>query len=96
MAKKVSEQAPFIGEIKKQLTAGNIVLGTEVTTKLLRKNGIEKVYFASNVNKVTKDEISKYAGLVGVEVEDVSMNNEELGILCKKPFFVSVLSVKKQ
>lgn len=97
MAKKAKSQVEDTNlvEIRKQLGTDNIVLGKDRTLNLLRSNEIEKVFMASNTEAIAKEEIMKFAGLNSVSVETLKLNNEEMGILCKKPFFVSVLSFKR-
>ena len=97
MAKKAKSQTEDVrlAEIRKQLDTENIILGKDRTMKLLRGGELSKVFLSSNTEAKAREEIEKYAGLNDVRVETLDLNNEELGILCKKPFFVSVLSFRK-
>ena len=90
MAKKVTT-----AEIKKLLKAGNIILGTQRTMKSLRLGKVEKVLLSSNINEKAEKDISYYAGLSNAEIQKLDIPNDELGIVCKKPFSISVLSVVK-
>jgi len=90
MAKKVTTT-----EIKKLLKAGNVLLGTERTLKSLRLGRIEKVLLSSNVNEKAEKDINYYAGLSNTEVQKLDIPNDELGVVCKKPFSISVISVVK-
>lgn len=91
--KKAVDQDPVIQEIKANIKADNVIMGKEVTLKNLRANKTKKIYLAKNTEAATKEEILKYAGLNGVEVHETNINNEQMGVMCKKPYFVSVLSV---
>lgn len=82
-----------IAEIKKYSEEKKLVLGQEEVVKALRNKKLVKVYLASNCPDLTKKQMERYGQLANVPIEAVEKSNEELGILCKKPFFVSVLGV---
>jgi large subunit ribosomal protein L30e len=82
-------------ELKKLLTEKRLVLGTERTKKMLLQGKLAKVLFSANVPAAVKAEISKYAAIGKTDVAELSERNEELGILCKKPYAISVLGVLK-
>ncbi len=82
-------------EIKRMLKAGNIVIGTERTIKSLRKGHVQKVLVSSNCSANVEQNIHYYAGLSGAEMHKLDVPNDELGIICKKPFSISVLAVLK-
>lgn len=82
-----------IAEIKKYLEEKRLVLGQEEVVKALRNKKLAKVYLARNCADLTKRQMERYGQLANVPIETIEKSNEELGILCKKPFFVSVLGV---
>ena len=82
-------------DIKKIVKEKKVILGAERTIKSLRLGRIEKVIMSSNCAQTTTDDISYYAGLSSTETVKVNYNNEELGVICKKPFSISVISVLK-
>ncbi|MCK5139219.1 MAG: ribosomal L7Ae/L30e/S12e/Gadd45 family protein [Nanoarchaeota archaeon] len=84
-----------LNEIKKLLKKGRIVVGTRNTIKQLREDKLEKIWLSSNVPSDVKEDIINYAKLAKVNVANLSISNEELGVICKKQFFVSVASVIK-
>ena len=90
MAKKVTT-----AEIKKLMKSGNVILGTERTLKGLRSGKVERILLSSNVAEKTEKDIGYYANLAQTEVQKLDIPNDELGIVCKKPFSISVLSVVK-
>lgn len=90
MAKKIDA-----AEIKKMLKAGNAVIGTERTIKNLRLGKIQKVLLSSNCPARIENNINYYAGLSGAETHKLDFPNEELSVICKKPFTISVLSFLK-
>lgn len=84
-----------LAEIKKMLKSGSLVIGTERTIKALKLGKAQKVLMSSNCPANVEKDISYYAGLSGTEFQKLDYPNDELGVLCKKPFSVSVLSMLK-
>ena len=82
-------------EIKSLIDTKDVVLGSEQSIKNLKKGNVEKVFITSNCSTRTKQEIEEYAKIDSVDVSVMDMTNEDLGMLCKKPFSISVLSVIK-
>lgn len=80
-------------EIKKLFKDGKLVLGTSVTYKKLKAGELSQVFVSQNCPVEVMKELSYYAELAKVELVTVSLTNEEIGVLCKKPFFVSVVGV---
>ncbi|MFH1682890.1 MAG: ribosomal L7Ae/L30e/S12e/Gadd45 family protein [Candidatus Woesearchaeota archaeon] len=93
MAKrKVSKE---LSELKKELEDGKVILGMESVTKNLKKGNLSKVYLASNCPEKFKDDINYYSELAKVPITVLEIDNEGIGVICKKHFFVSVLGVKR-
>jgi len=82
-------------EIKKIIKARKIIIGTERTIKNLRLGKVDKVILSSNCADRTVNDINYYASLSNAETIMVRYPNDELGVICKKPFSVSVLSILK-
>lgn len=78
-----------------QALKGKLVFGFEKTMKLLKKDKIKAIFLASNCSEIMKKDIKHYAKISNVEVADLEMKNNEVGIFCKKPFSVSVVSLEK-
>jgi large subunit ribosomal protein L30e len=83
-----------ISEIRKLLKEKNIIIGTDRTLKNLKLGKIKKVYLSSNCSEKTRESIKHYSELSKASVVKLKYPNDELGILCKKPFSISVLGVK--
>ena len=90
MTKKITST-----EIKKLIKAGNIILGTEKTVKSLKLGKVEKVLLSSNCPERIEKGINYYAGISGAELHKLDYPNDELGVICKKPFSISVLALLK-
>ena len=82
-------------DIKKLVKEKKVIIGAERTIKNLKLGRIDKVIMSSNCAESTLEDIGYYAGLSSTETVKVGYNNEELGVICKKPFSISVISVIK-
>ena len=76
--------------LKEDLKKKKPILGLEFTLKKIRNQKVSKVYVASNSNK--KKQLSILGKTMGIDVVILDETSKELGVLCKKPFNVSVLS----
>jgi len=90
--KEVDKQ---IAEIRTLLKGKKLIIGTDKTLKNLKLGKIKRVYTSSNCAEKVFDSIQHYAKLSNAEVLKLKYANDELGILCKKPFSISILSVMK-
>jgi large subunit ribosomal protein L30e len=82
-------------EIKKNLEQKKLVIGTEMTVKSMRREKLSKVYLTSNCPADVRQDIERYAKLANVAVAELGLSNEELGVVCKKPFSISVIGLLK-
>ena len=79
--------------LKAEVLSGKAVIGKESVLKQLKNKKLTKVYLASNCPGQLKSDLEHYAKLAGTKLIALNQDNEELGILCKKNFFVSVLGI---
>ncbi|MBU0629128.1 MAG: ribosomal L7Ae/L30e/S12e/Gadd45 family protein [Nanoarchaeota archaeon] len=93
MAEQIADKN--IVEIRKLLKGKNALIGADETLKNLKLGRIIKIYLSANCSDKAKSAIDHYIKLNKVEVIQLKYLNDELGILCKKPFSISVLSVLK-
>lgn len=96
MAKKAKKAAGYVLEIRKLLEAKKIVMGTDEVMKLLKLGKVAKVFVTVNCPDSTKEDIEKYARISKAEVVQLDIPNEELGVVCKKPFSISVAAIVKE
>lgn len=82
-----------LNEIKKLLEQGKLRFGADQALKALRAGKAAKVWLSKNVDAESLEDIRHFASLSGVEIVELSQSNEELGELCRKPFFISVISL---
>ncbi len=84
-----------VDDIKKKIKEEKVIIGTERTIKVLKLGKVEKVFLTSNCPSDVKEDIEHYAKLAKIKVVKLKQPNVELGVICKKPFPISVLSFKK-
>ncbi|MBC8444468.1 ribosomal L7Ae/L30e/S12e/Gadd45 family protein [Candidatus Woesearchaeota archaeon] len=83
----------LIKEVKDTLKDGKVVLGAEQTTKLMKQGKLNKVFLSSNCKEDVQKDLQKYAKISKVKLVNLSIPNKELGIICKKPFSISMIGV---
>jgi len=79
--------------LKEAIEQGKVIIGADRTLKLLRKGELKEVYLSSNCPKQVKEDIEHYAKLHSIQLFRLKESNEELGVLCKKPFSISVIGI---
>ncbi|HLG25162.1 MAG TPA: ribosomal L7Ae/L30e/S12e/Gadd45 family protein [Candidatus Nanoarchaeia archaeon] len=82
-------------EIKKLMKGGNVIVGTERVIKGLKLGNVSKVMLSSNCPQKVEEDINHYSGINKTEIQKLEFPNDELGIICKKPFSISVLALLK-
>lgn len=90
MAKK-RQEAPEIQELKQYLQQDKLVFGREEVLKRLQRGELTKVFVARNVPQ--KEALEHLCAVGNVSLVTLEQDHEEVGILCKKNFFVSVIGV---
>lgn len=83
-------------EIRKNLEKKKIIIGTDRTIKNLRLGKIKKIYITKNCPEEKKKNIKYYSKLGKVKTVNLKYTNEELAIVCKKPFSISIVSLLKE
>ena len=91
---KTEEIGEEFKELKAKLLEGKAVVGKEKVFKGLRDKNLYRVYLASNCPQEIREDIQYYAKLAKIPVVELSMDNEELGLFCKKGFFIAVLGTR--
>jgi len=80
-----------ISELKKIIEKEKAVFGFNETARLAKKNQIEEVLIASNCPEEMRTNLSE----MKLKVQNSEKTNTELAALCKKPFSISVMGIKK-
>jgi len=84
-----------IEDIKNSIKEEKAVIGTNEVIDNLKKSKLTKVYITKNCPEDVKKDVEYYAGLSKTDVVFLDQKNDELGMLCKKPFSISLLGVLK-
>ena len=92
---KIKIESKDVTEIKSALETKKLILGTERVLKELKRGNLSKIFLSSNCPENIMDDINYYVSLNEIQVISLDMHNEDLGIVCKKPFAVSVLGFMK-
>ena len=72
---------------------GKAILGRERVLKELKAGRLGTVFLAKNCPQKVKDDVQYYARLAAIPVIQLEHSNEEIGVLCKKNFFISVAGI---
>ncbi len=86
--------ADAIAEIKKGIKEKKAVIGTAQAIEQLKLGRLQKVFLTSNCPQSVKKDIAHYSRMSNCKTEMLSIPNDELGVVCKKQFSISVLGIK--
>jgi ribosomal protein L30E len=89
------ETKDALEDVKKLIRDKRFIIGTQNTMKKLKSNKLERIWLSSNVPTDIKDDITKYSEMNNVAVAQLDIPNDELGVICKKQFSVSIVSLAK-
>lgn len=84
-----------VGELKKLAAADALIIGAERTLKELKRGTLARVFLASNCAASMRASVQRYCAISKVPFEELSQDDTEIGVLCKKQFSISVVGVKK-
>jgi large subunit ribosomal protein L30e len=81
--------------IKESLKENKIILGFNTVMKFLKVDHPELIVCANNIPEDRKKMIKHNAQISNVEIKEYPNDSVNLGLLCGKPFPVSVLAIKR-
>jgi len=93
--KKVKKKEDYLVEIKKNLTQKKIIIGAKKTVKNIKLGRIKKIFLSSNCPRDIRKDIKYYSKISKFDIIELDYKNDELGIICKKPFSIAVLGIAK-
>ncbi len=85
----------MIDEIKELVKMKRAAIGTKETLRLLKEGKVKRVFVTSNCPKDIRESVQHYADLCGASVEELPIPNDELGVVCRKQFSISVLAERR-
>ena len=87
--------ADELTELKKHVKEKKLIIGTKTVVKKLRVGKLSSIFVSSNCPKAVRDDITHYSTIAGTRVVELEVPNDELGVICKKSFSVSVAGVPR-
>ena len=79
-------------ELRRALKEEKPIFGSELTLKKIKLGKVKKVFLASNCPKSVREDIEHFAKMSQFEIVNLKEPNDELALICKKPFSISVVS----
>ena len=81
-------------EIKTALSNNKVLIGTRTVMKELKTGKLNSVIISNNCPERIKKDLYHYNGIIKIEIKEFSGSGNDLGVLCGKPFGISVLGIK--
>lgn len=78
-------------ELRKALKEKGLCLGSREVISKLKNGKLKKVFLASNCRQDLLKDVEHYSKINKIEVVKLDKTNEEVGLLCKKPYSISIL-----
>ena len=82
-----------LDELKRIIEKEHYIVGGRMTLKLLKKGKISKIFISADCDRNFEDILKNEAENSKIPLTFTGKTKGELGVLCKKPFTVSVLSI---
>ena len=80
-------------ELRMALRTGRVQLGSKVAIRELRRGRARMAIISSNCQAKTREEIETHGKLSNIPVLNHQKDSIDLGVLCGKPFSVSVIVI---
>ncbi len=81
-------------EIRSAVSKGNVIIGYRESIKYLKSNTPKLVVIANNIPERMRKNLEDVSSVSGARVEVFEKDSVSLGVICGKPFPVSVLVIK--
>ena len=82
-----------LGLLRAKLLTQEVIIGKERVLKALQQGKLSAVLLAHNCPETMRTDVEYYAKLTKTPFVVLEQNNEEMGILCKKNFLISIVGV---
>ncbi len=80
--------------IQEKVRLNQVILGYNEVIKAIKLKNPELIVIANNVPKEKKESIEHNAKIAKINVKEFDSDSVNLGLICGKPFPVSVLAIK--
>ena len=81
--------------IKEKLKEDKVVMGFKSVIKILKKGNPRMIVLANNIPVENKNIVIHNAQISNVEIKEYPDDSVNLGLVCGKPFPISVLAIKR-
>ena len=81
-----------LAELRRVLKSEKVVYGSSQTIRDLKKNKIKKIFLSSDCMDRMKSDIRYYSKFNKVEIVELKQPSDELALICKKGYPVTVIS----
>lgn len=81
--------------IKTKVKENRIILGYRTVIKSIKTSRPELIVFANNIPEEKRRMIEHTAKIARIEIKEYPNDGVNLGLVCGKPFPVSVLAIKR-
>jgi ribosomal protein L30E len=82
--------------IRNAQKADKLVIGLETTMNALKNDKLEYVFMANNAPQNMIDDVTHNGTVTETLASQVSINAEDLGVVCKKQFRVTIVGVLRK
>ena len=80
-------------ELRKNVQSSKLVIGMREVRKLLKQDKLSRIFVASNRPESSMRDMRQSCDAVNCELVALSIPNDELGVMCKKPFSIVAVGV---
>lgn len=81
-----------LAELRKALKSEKVIFGAGRTIKNLKNGKLKMIFISSNCPEDIKKDLEYYCKISKIEIVQLKQPNDELALICKKNFPVSVIS----
>jgi|YelNatPaOPRAMG01_1025707.scaffolds.fasta_scaffold03997_8 large subunit ribosomal protein L30e len=81
-------------EIRSAVSKGDVIIGYRESIKYLKSNVPKLVVIANNIPERMRKDLEDVSRVSGAKIEVFEKDSVTLGVICGKPFPVSVLVIK--
>lgn len=80
--------------IKEKIKQGKVIIGYDTVIKAIKMGHPKLIVFANNLPEGRIKTVKHNARIARIEVKAYPKNSTDLGLICGKPFPVSILAIK--
>ncbi len=86
----------LVKTIRSAVDSDSVIFGSKKTIDQVLNGKAKLVVVASNCELNSKEEVTRFSKLSGIEIQEFEGSSVELGAVCGKPFVISMLAVIEQ